>query len=829
MDQAPRICPKCGQANFPIAEFCRHCGEPMFEMGTLARSTFLQRTVGQLVDGLFWIIDELIRWWEIGKITFRLKALRKNRARLMKTINESGSEESRTTPEKEALLKISEDISRLSNREDFLRKRSWQMTPEVLLAAILIVFVCGIMFVKPRNQGLKIAPTTIVSVAGDIKNVVEIPIFGMNSVITSAGWLEDRFFVGGDGGVLEINLRTRQVARVAPLPPTFFCRSIVPENEGKILLSGYDGVFSLDSTGLKPIYDKESFSGALINCLAQVKGGHLIGTLGSGIFSARLGKISNILSTNGLGILGFTWFEGECWVLHEKGILKGSGSEFSQVSLPSIEGRRLFSISASDKAIYIGTDNGLIAGYREEKNWIWSNISAEGVVPRKINDILVVNGVVLVLAEEGLFRLSGTSLKKISNPAGGKIMSIGKQCLGIAGKDKAVFYFFGVSEALAEAISPLPVIGSFTIPATPTNPLIQKQQTADIPSDRKTPDQILSQSVTQSAVSPLNPTVTQSDAQLQQKNISSFNLPNNSSTNSPVNSSINTPVNSLTSSQPSSTGLPSVLFNTFISSLGWGAGSLWVGTANDGLWRLNGDNWINYSRKNNTLGDDQIVSIFVVKGRPYFYSWLMGLCTFENENIKTILSPKDSTDLLSLTGDSTSLFFLFEGGIIKRLKDSGEFEEFERVSPDFSKNSRFLHIFEGKAFVVTDQGIVMKNPQGNWVVATFENQVPKQKAVFSLSNGTSQIYTALNDGRIYIFEKNKIAFGGKMDNSPKYSCFSKSPIFGDGNKLYTIENRALKTLSIGSPISFSSFAHIPEKKKVFFANSQGLKDVQVDF
>ncbi|MBF0410242.1 MAG: hypothetical protein HQM10_23050 [Candidatus Riflebacteria bacterium] len=819
MDQSPRICPKCSQANFPIAEFCRHCGEPMFEMGTVSRKTVLQKTIGALVDGFFWFIDEIVRWWEIGKITIELKRIRKKRSNIMKNFSDSATEIKESSPEKEILLKMSEDVSRLSNREEFLRTRSWHATPELLLAGIIVFFFMGIFFLKPVSEGIIVNIPSPAAISGDIRHSVEIPISGVHNVVTSCGWLDDRLLIGGDAGVHELRIRTKQMTQLSPLPPDYFCRQIFQEESGKLLLVGYGGLFSADASALKPLYEKEDLPVKEFNCAAKVKGGHLIGTLASGIISAKAGRFAKnelpIKST----VLGFAFFDNDCWMLTEKGILRGNGTSFSPVSLPSLEGKRMICIAASDKSLLIGTDNGLVAGYKEDKSWIWTVISAEKSTPKNIYDILISNGTILVLSDDSLFRLEGTILRKIADSRGGRTMAIGQQCLAVTSPEKVVLHYFteSISSDGQTVFKPIvPLIGSFT-PQTSALPAIQP----------------VIQPVIQPTVQPIVQSSVQPSVQPLQTIIQpSFQTDINKNTQSPgsvVPESLQTPtttpsVNQSAPSIQSSSSLPQALSGSYISFLSSLNGNLWAGTVNSGLWCLTSNSWINFSRSNNSLSDDQIVSIFPINNRIFFYSWAIGICTIENNSVKTILSAKNSEGFVAMSGESESIYFLFRDGSIKRLKQPDEVETIDKISQDFSKTARNLFSLNNKLFVVTDQGIILKNIRGSWSLEAFEKPQPKQKAMFSLTDKNGVILTALNDGRIFSFQSNKVSFAGKLNSAPNHACFSSIAMFSDGTNIYSFSNGQIKNLQVKSPIPFTSFAYLPELKKIYFATSQGLKE-----
>ncbi|HNV70288.1 MAG TPA: zinc ribbon domain-containing protein, partial [Candidatus Ozemobacteraceae bacterium] len=114
MDQSPKICPKCQQANFPIAEFCRHCGEAIYDLGTMSRGYSLTRLSGYLVDGLFWGFEELARWWELSQLNQALKKLQRRRQQFMERMDEETGGELVDDADRAQLMSLTEEISQVS-------------------------------------------------------------------------------------------------------------------------------------------------------------------------------------------------------------------------------------------------------------------------------------------------------------------------------------------------------------------------------------------------------------------------------------------------------------------------------------------------------------------------------------------------------------------------------------------------------------------------------------------------------------------------------------------------------------------------------------------
>ncbi|HQG27651.1 MAG TPA: zinc ribbon domain-containing protein, partial [Candidatus Ozemobacteraceae bacterium] len=107
MEQSPKVCSRCQQANFPIAEYCRHCGEPLFEVGSISRASLPGRLFGHLADGMAWAVAELQRWWEIGGLTVRSKALERRRAVRFAKAGAQTETADAQSPDRERLMALS--------------------------------------------------------------------------------------------------------------------------------------------------------------------------------------------------------------------------------------------------------------------------------------------------------------------------------------------------------------------------------------------------------------------------------------------------------------------------------------------------------------------------------------------------------------------------------------------------------------------------------------------------------------------------------------------------------------------------------------------------
>jgi len=793
MDQTPKLCPKCQQANFPVAEFCRHCGEPIFEMGALSRTSFLSRWIGHIVDGLFWVVDELARWWEIIRIVIELKSLKNRRATLMKRVSEQG-DTSVPTPERDAIVQISEDISRLSGREEFLRTRSWAMTPELLLVGFILCLVGGVIWLRPRTDALPPVRVVQANLQDRLETVRDLPLAD-HTVVTTAAWYGDRLAVGGDAGVTLIDPATGLASAVVGLPDQFQARHLVEEST-RLLIAGYRGVLGLDARGLTPVYEESRLPVALINRIAPVKSGHLLGTVGSGLMHGRNGIALVVLGTQGQTVLGFAWVDGELWMLSERGLSRGDGTTFTPVSMPVLANRRLTSLAADGNTLYIGTDDGVVAGLKNGGAWVWTPLLAGG--PRAVRDLLAVNGTLLVLGQEGLFRYRDGRYEKLAEPINGRVMSLGPRLLAVAGPGRVSLYAFVPAQGAGGSLVPVvPSVGTFSPllapsaaplpPGTPVQPAVLPIQGSQVPVPSVGP--VLSGGSPAPAPAPSLP--------------------------SPAGTFLGSP-------------LPPALQGQGATSLAWDGRRLWVGTTNQGLWQFLDGTWTGFSKDNGGLSDNQVVSLWQADGgRTFLFSWALGLMGLESGRPTQVLPINRLDGFLGLAGDGAAPVFLFEGGILRRL-DGNRLADIRKVPGGQGYVLRHLLVVRGVIHLVADEGVVVFNEQENrWVLYNFPREAP-ERALFAVSAPDGTIYVAGAQGTIFSYLNTRTARVGSIGEGPKGLAFGGMLCAATKNGLFRLRDGALMPMTPPTGASIQGCLMIPEKRTLVLNTTAGLFSVSLD-
>lgn len=124
MEQKTLQCPHCREMNFPMVGISAGIAVSDTCAPGITNQTLMVKWIHHLIDAMFWIVDESVRWWEIGKLSIQLKTLHRRRAnilQLVETEEQTGNLET-STDQKQALVAVSEEFVRLSGREEFLRR-----------------------------------------------------------------------------------------------------------------------------------------------------------------------------------------------------------------------------------------------------------------------------------------------------------------------------------------------------------------------------------------------------------------------------------------------------------------------------------------------------------------------------------------------------------------------------------------------------------------------------------------------------------------------------------------------------------------------------------
>jgi hypothetical protein len=461
MEKKTLKCQHCHEMNFPMVEFCHHCGESLHTNPAQTEQTLVGKWLYHAVDAMFWLVDESVRWWEIGKLSIQLKSFRRQRSRLLEhfeSLDKAGGETS--LEQRQALVGITEELSRLSSREEFLRTRCWSFAPELLFSLIFVLFVYGIFAFNPGGSTLPLNRRETGVFAGQVSRVKDIPLSG-HSIISRALWHANKLFIGGDGGLTRIDIDTGEASASKALPDDFFVRDLVAD-QNRLFIGGFSDIYTLENTVLKPYYQKNQLPVKLINSLALTdKKKLLIGTIGQGMLRGSENSAVFVLGTQERTVRDFGRLDSDLWIMHEDGILTGRNDSFEPLNLQVLAGRHLRRMLTTERSVFIGSDQGVIAGYRNARNWVWTLLSAGK--PGFVNDLLVSGEVLFIGSDEGLYRFYNGRMERLSSiPC--QALAAGDSFLAAVNPDSVMVFYFSpfVSVKDGSRLAAVPEIGSHT-------------------------------------------------------------------------------------------------------------------------------------------------------------------------------------------------------------------------------------------------------------------------------------------------------------------------------------------------------------------------------
>ena len=238
----------------------------------------------------------------------------------------------------------------------------------------------------------------------------------------------------------------------------------------KLLIAGYPGIFEYEQEkdSVKPLFES-NLPNKLINSFAVVnekRNQFLIGTLGNGIFRSNGNNISELPQTKDYVARGFGHQKKELWILHEEGILTGNSDKLSNLDLQVLAGKKPRCMVTTEKNVFIGTDQGIVAGYRSSKNWVWTMLSS--TKPGFINDIISAGEVLFIASDEGVFRYYKGKMDRLSSiPT--YSLCLCDTFLAAINKSSVLFYYFNFSGNIGNSsiFGVIPELGTYT----PTLPI----------------------------------------------------------------------------------------------------------------------------------------------------------------------------------------------------------------------------------------------------------------------------------------------------------------------------------------------------------------------
>jgi hypothetical protein len=746
MEEKTLECRHCHEMNYHMVEFCRACGESLHTKPATAQTGLLVKWTHHAIDAMFWLVDETVRWWEIGKLSIQLKTLRRQRASLLDQFaNEDNFGSEASVEQKQALVGITEELARLSSREEFVRSRCWAIAPELMFVGIFMIFLYGILAMNPTRSLLPRMNIEPGIFSGQVSRVRDLP-FAFHSVVTCAEWFDNKLYIGGDGGLTIVDPVTGQASSAAELPDDFFVRDLVI-NENSLFIAGFPGIYTLENTVIKPLYREAQLPVKLVNTLAVTGYDRLlIGTVGSGLLRGNADSAVMVLGTQKRTIRDFGRQGNELWIMHEDGILTGRGDSFEPLNLQVLAGRHLRRMITTDRNVFIGTDQGVVAGYRNSRNWVWTLLSAGR--PGYVNDLIVSGDHLFIGSDEGVYRFSKGRMERLSSiPC--QALALTSSFLAAVNPDSIMmFYFSGISsDPSARNLAAVPEIGTFT----PTVPVVSMVPMPGLQVGRL-PD----------------------FSQLEQA----------SDTLALTESAAAT--TSFSPGERPHVPLPAELQRPVFSGIARSDRRFILTTRNRGAWFYENEEWQPID------GVPQTGAHLMTQNASYSYVYgdSAGVYRISDDRAEVVIDEDSTRDLLDVFAcEDNSLLLLFRDGTIKQSRD-GEIKDFLKIPGDFRGEFHSLWKVGNRYLVVVDKGIMVHDTENQWNLVFFKGRIDNVKVVAAEPGTDNNLYIAINDGRIFEFKSEKLDFTGVVDDQPVALNFAGCLWVAGRDSLYFLENKS---------------------------------------
>lgn len=780
MEQKTLKCQYCQQMNFPMVEFCHHCGESLHSKPNSADPVLFLKWVNHAIDGMFWIVDETVRWLEIGKLSIKLTTLRRERVRLLlhfESLDKAGGETS--LEQKQSLVGLTEELARISSREEFLRTRCWALAPELLFIMIFLIFAYGLFAFNPGRNMLPKLRHGIGIFGGQVARVKDVPISG-HSVISSAIWHNNRIFIGGDGGLTIVDPVSGDATSTARLPKDFYVRDLVTDGN-KVIIGGFPGIYLLENTVLKPYYHENQLPIKLVNSLAITgQSKLLIGSVAQGMLRGNDDSAVFVLGTQGRTIRDFGRLGSELWIMHEDGILTGQNDHFTPLNLQVLAGRNLRSMVTTDRSVFIGSDQGVIAGYRNSKNWVWTLLSAGK--PGFVNDLLVSGDILFVGSDEGLYRFNNGRMERLSSiPC--QALATGDSFLAAINPDSIMLFYFAPYANIKDGprLSSVPEVGSFT-PSLPVVSMIP------VPS-------------------------------LQFGRLPDFRSLNNETPADSFKAAIN--ASEATSLEnPPEKGLPPELQVPVFTDLERVFEKYYMATENRGIWLYESSEWkevLGVSK----VGVDKLTS----NGTLCFaYGNGKGVFQIVNDSAKIVMKEVFCNGLLDVhVCQDGSLLFLFEDGSIKTVDLQGNLQGLATIPGEFKGEFNSVWKVGPSIVVVVNKGVLVQESDKQWNLVFFKGRFDEARVTSTTMGADNSLYVGTNSGRIFRFAAGQLEFVGTINDQPVAMNYAGCLWVAGNDSLYFLEKSNLIAAPFHTKENVLGAYPVPDSESVMVFTGAGIK------
>lgn len=740
-------------------------------------SSFLIVWTHYFIDAMFWVVDETARWWEIGRLSVRLRTLRKSRTETVLKI-ENPTDESDTDDLKKKLSIIAADLEQLSGREEFLRARCWRFTPGIVFLFIFIAFLYGLVYMAPSPAVLPPHRISAELFSGELSRVRDMPFMGHN-VVRAASWYNGKLYVGGDGGLSFVEPVKAIASKSNMLPADFFVRDMTVF-DNNLYITGFSGIYILSDDEIKKVYDLADLPAKLFNSI-EVAGANslLIGTIGDGYLRGDEETISFVEQTAGKTIKDFGRLGNELWILHEDGVLIQRSNSFRNLDLQLLSGRHLRCMAITQRNVFIGTDQGVVAGFRNGRNWVWTLLSAGE--PGFVNDLFAAGENLFIASDEGVFRFAHGRLERISSvPA--STLAAGSSFLAAVNPDSVMMYYFtGKADAGAIPILGAPEVGTFT---------------------RDIPVSIFGESEVTVSRLPDFKQISQPD----KYKLKIVPVPEFQEKELPEKSTVKSDFISL----------PSELQKPVFTSAVRADNYYLLATANRGVWSFYQNVW----NIVDSVPMDGVGNLFYNDNYSFAYG-SAGVYQLDKNSGFQILEGKQGLKSLYANKENL-LYLLFENGKIKIYNDDMSLLEELMVPDEFAKSIYSVWEISGRPAVVLDRGVLFYDKTGQWNLFYFKGRRGRAEIVDVCKGITDNIFIALTDGRIFEFSKQELVLAGTINSRPVALNFDRVLWAAAVDSLFFMENRKFVSAPIQPVEKILGAFTVLESEAVYVFTTTGL-------
>ena len=739
----------------------------------------LGKAIYNLIDAMFWLADETSRWWQIGKLSIQIKELRRHKATLNKQIiyNEKHSI-SISSAQTAELASLNESISKLASKGDFIKSKCWAMTPEILFATLSLLFFYAVIWINPSPKLIAVPEINTTVFSGSISRVRELPILG-HSIVSDSAWFNNKLYVAGNNGVTEIDTATGQSQNLKELPLDFLAKSLVAY-DNKLIISGYSGIFVLDGSIIKPLFQNKRLPFKLINSLAITKKNtFLIATLGQGILRSNSDSTAVMVpNTQSYIVKDFGHQNKELWILHEEGILTGSTSRLTNLELQILVGKKPRCMVTTEKNVFIGTDQGIVAGYRSSKNWVWTMLSSGN--PGFINEMVNAGDVLFIASDEGVFRYYKGKMDRLSSiPT--YSLCICDTFLAAAGKSSVMLYYFDVlaSREKNSIFGTVPELGTYT-PSLPVSAMPMNQR----PRYNRMPDYGLIETDGKQALGE-----------------SSMLTDKFSPDKKPM---IELPIE-----------LQKPIFTDVIKF----GKKYYLTTLNRGVWSYDGQNWCQIKYDSNRSLDRLCGN----SQHCYAYNSNAGIYEIKDDKAYLTLSSKDTKGVhqISISNDN-NLILLYSDGNVKSF-DGKKLYTLFNIPGDRSDDCHSVLKISNQYVAVLNQGLLIYEGEGNWNLVLYSGNLDSSKISDTQIIDNKSLYIAINDGRIFEYSNGKLQLSGVVPDHPTSISYSDVLWISGKDSIFFKNNNSFIAKAFKSEDSILGIFPDMQKKVIYVFTTAGLK------